>query len=106
VVTGCKGGGYESRSHDRLVYVTICLIGHQVEVQVKNGSMHYGIFHATNTDNDFGIVLKMARLIKDAREIEGEETQDLHLAEERGLHFHENFDIDEETRFSSVTRGK
>ncbi|XLU53868.1 hypothetical protein S245_048516, partial [Arachis hypogaea] len=40
------------------------------------------------------------------REIEGEETQDLHLVEERGLHFHENFDIDEETRFSSVARGK
>ncbi|QHN94863.1 polyadenylate-binding protein-interacting protein 3 isoform X2 [Arachis ipaensis] len=246
-VTGCKGGGYESPSHDRLVYVTTCLIGHQVEVQVKNGSMYSGIFHATNADNDFGIVLKMARLIKDgslkgqkssaepvskapskiliipakelvqviakgvavtrdglpselhhdmhqeimvdslishsrhvelgrelkpwvpdedvpqcpelentfdgpwnrgwdqfetnealfgvkstfneelyttklekgprtrelekqalriAREIEGEETQDLHLAEERGLHFHENFDIDEETRFSSVARGK
>ncbi|KAL2968371.1 hypothetical protein AAZX31_15G026800 [Glycine max] len=41
-----------------------------------------------------------------AREIEGEETQDLHLAEERGLHLHEDFDIDEETRFSSVYRGK
>ncbi|KAF7843567.1 polyadenylate-binding protein-interacting protein 3-like isoform X1 [Senna tora] len=41
-----------------------------------------------------------------AREIEGEETQDLHLAEERGIHLHENFDIDEETRFSSVYRGK
>ncbi|XP_061364007.1 polyadenylate-binding protein-interacting protein 4-like isoform X2 [Gastrolobium bilobum] len=40
-----------------------------------------------------------------AREIEGEETQDLHLAEERGLH-RDNIDIDEETRFSSVYRGK
>ncbi|KAJ1424501.1 LsmAD domain [Sesbania bispinosa] len=41
-----------------------------------------------------------------AREIEGEDTQDLHLAEERGLHIHKDFDIDEETRFSSVYRGK
>ncbi|KAK7294408.1 hypothetical protein RJT34_17297 [Clitoria ternatea] len=244
-VTG-KGGNYESPSRDRLVYLTTCLIGQQVEVQVKNGSIYSGIFHATNTDKDFGIILKTARLTKDgslegqrsgvefvskapsktliipandlvqvvakdvavsrdglcdeshydmhhqeimvdsvisqsrhveigrelqrwvpdeddpqcpelentfdghwnrgwdqfetnemlfgvkstfdeelyttklekgpqmrelekqalriAREIEGEETQDLHLAEERGL-FHD-FDIDEETRFSSVHRGK
>ncbi|KAK7325091.1 hypothetical protein VNO77_29167 [Canavalia gladiata] len=246
-VTGSKSCTYESPSHDRLVYVTTCLIGHQVEVQVKNGSVYSGIFHATNADKDFGIILKMARLTKDgslrgqksgaefvskppskiliipakelvqviaqdvaitrdglpdesphdihqeimvdslisqsrhvelgrelqrwvpdeddpqcpelenifdghwnrgwnqfetnetlfgvkstfneelyttklekgpqtrelekqalriAREIEGEETQDLHLAEERGLHIHEDFDIDEETRFSSVYRGK
>ncbi|XP_047175974.1 polyadenylate-binding protein-interacting protein 3-like isoform X2 [Vigna umbellata] len=246
-VTGSKGGNYDNPSHDRLVYVTTCLIGHQVEVHLKNGSTYTGIFHATNTEKDFGIVLKMARLTKDglsrgqksgaefvskppmkiliipakdlvqviaqdvaiardglpneshqdmhqeimvdslisqsrhvelgrelkpwvpdeddpqcpelenifdghwnrgwdqfetnealfgvkstfneelyttklekgpqtrelekqalriAREIEGEETQDLHLAEERGFHLHEDFDIDEETRFSSVYRGK
>ncbi|WJX74618.1 Polyadenylate-binding protein-interacting protein 3 [Trifolium repens] len=247
VVTGIKDGSYESSSHDRLVYVTTSLIGQQVEVQVKNGSIYSGIFHATNTDKDFGIILKMARLTKDAslqgqksgaefvikapskiliipaeelvqviaqgvavtwdglpsepqhdryqeimvdslisqshhaelgrelkpwipdeddpqcpelenifdghwnrgwdqfetnktlfgvkstfneelyttklekgprtrelelqalriaREIEGEETRDLHLAEERGLHLDEDFDIDEETRFSSVYRGE
>ncbi|KAK2425135.1 polyadenylate-binding protein-interacting protein [Trifolium repens] len=247
VVTGIKNGSYESSSHERLVYVTTSLIGQQVEVQVKNGSIYSGIFHATNTDKDFGIILKMARLIKDAslqgqksgaefvikapskiliipaeelvqviaqgvavtwdglpsepqhdryqeimvdslisqshhaelgrelkpwipdeddpqcpelenifdghwnrgwdqfetnktlfgvkstfneelyttklekgprtrelelralriaREIEGEETRDLHLAEERGLHLDEDFDIDEETRFSSVYRGE
>ncbi|KAL5082665.1 hypothetical protein RYX36_011086 [Vicia faba] len=247
VITGIKDGSYESPSHDRLVYLTTCLIGQQVEVQVKNGSIYSGIFHATNTGKDFGIILKMARLTKDAssqrlkpaaefiskapskiliipakelvqiiaqgvavtrdglpsehhhdryqeimvdslisqahraevgrelkpwvpdeddlqcpelenifdgqrnrgwdqfetnkalfgvkstfneelyttklekgpqtrelevqalriaREIEGEETRDLHLAEERGLHFDEDFDIDEETRFSSVDRGK
>ncbi|KAJ1407124.1 LsmAD domain, partial [Sesbania bispinosa] len=246
VLPGSKGGRYESPSHDRLVYLTTCLIGHQVEVQVKDGSIYSGIFHATNTDRDFGIILKMAHLTKDgssqgqrsgvefvskalsktliipakelvqviakdiavsrddipseshydmhqeimvdsvisqsrhvergrelqrwvpdeddpqcpelenifdgpwnrgwdqfetnemlfgvkstfnedlyttklekgpqmrelekeairiAREIEGEETRDLHLAEERGL-YHDNFDIDEETRFSSVYRGK
>ncbi|XP_014500982.1 polyadenylate-binding protein-interacting protein 3 [Vigna radiata var. radiata] len=246
-VTGSKGGNYENPSHDRLVYVTTCLVGHQVEVHLKNGSTYSGVFHATNTEKDFGIILKMARLTKDglsrgqksgaefvskppmkiliipakdvvqviaqdvaiardglpneshqdmhqeimvdslisqsrhvelgrelkpwvpdeddpqcpelenifdghwnrgwdqfetnealfgvkstfneelyttklekgpqtrelekqalriAREIEGEETQDLHLAEERGFHLHEDFDIDEETRFSSVYRGK
>ncbi|KAF8388763.1 hypothetical protein HHK36_025443 [Tetracentron sinense] len=246
VVNGIKVGGYESPSRDRLIYLTTSLIGQHVEVQVKNGSIFSGIFHATNAETDFGIILKMARLTKDgpfrgqkpisdfvskapsktliipakdlvqviakgvsvtedgltnglqrekrqdimidsfiskshfvdlerelepwtpdeddpqcpelenifdgtwnrswdqfqtnealfglkstfdeelyttklekgpqtrdlerealriAREIEGEETQDLHLAEERGLHFHDNFDIDEETRFSSVFRG-
>ncbi|MED6161157.1 Polyadenylate-binding protein-interacting protein 3 [Stylosanthes scabra] len=245
-VTGSKSGTYESPSHDRLVYVTTCLLGHHVEVQVKNGSIYSGIFHATNTEKDFGIILKVARLIKDsslqgqtssvetvskatsktliipakelvqviakdvavtrdgqpseshydvhqdimvdsvisqsrhvemgrelqrwvpdddypqcpelenifdgswnrgwdqfetnktlfgvnstfneelyttklekgpqmkeleqkalriAKEIEGEDTHDLHLAEERGR-YHDNFDIDEETRFSSVYRGK
>ncbi|XP_019436523.1 PREDICTED: polyadenylate-binding protein-interacting protein 4-like isoform X5 [Lupinus angustifolius] len=246
-VSGSKGGSYESPSHDRLVYITTCLIGHQVEAQVKNGSIYSGIFHATNADKEFGIILKMVRIVKDgslrgqksgveffgkapskiliipakelvqviakgvavtrddlpseshhdmhqeimvdslisqsrhvdlgrelkpwvpdeddpqcpelentfdghwnrgwdqfetnetlfgvkstfneeiyttklekgpqtrelerqalriAREIEGEDTQDLHLAEERGLHIHENLDIDEETMFSSVYRGK
>ncbi|KAG2379988.1 Polyadenylate-binding protein-interacting protein [Vigna angularis] len=241
IVTDSKGVGYGSPSHDRLVYLTSCLIGQHVEVQVKNGSIYSGIFHATNTDKDYGIILRMACLTKDgslqgqrsgfskapsktliipsndlvqviakdvsffrddqtsaphydmhheimvdsvisqsrhvetgrelqrwvpdeedpecpelenifdgpwnrgwdqfetnkmlfgvkstfneelyttklekgpqtrelekqalriAREIEGEETQDLHLAEERGLY--NNFDIDEETRFSSVYRG-
>ncbi|XP_042484590.1 polyadenylate-binding protein-interacting protein 4-like isoform X2 [Macadamia integrifolia] len=245
-LNGGEVGGYGSPSRDRLIYLTTCLIGHCVEVQVKNGTIFSGIFHATGAEKDFGVILKMARLIKDgsftgqkslsdssskppsktliipakelvqiiakdvplssdgstnglqlekrqdimtdtlisqshyvdlerelgrwtpdeddpqlpelenifngtwnrnwdqfetnealfgvkstfdeelyttklergpqmrdlereasriAREIEGEETQDLHLAEERGFCFHEDFDIDEETRFSSVFRG-
>ncbi|KAJ1697354.1 hypothetical protein LUZ63_005866 [Rhynchospora breviuscula] len=39
-----------------------------------------------------------------AREIEGEDTDDLHLAEERGINFLNNLDIDEELRYSAVTR--
>ncbi|TYI24359.1 hypothetical protein ES332_A06G228900v1 [Gossypium tomentosum] len=246
-LSGGKTGGYESSSRDRLVYMTTCLIGHMVEVHLKNGSIYSGIFHATDAEKDFGIVLKMARLVKDgtlqgnkavtefiskaptkiliipakelvqviakdvavtsdgfaselqhekqqevlidsvisqsrhvglerelepwvpdedypqcpelenifsgswnrnwdqfetnqklfgvkstfneelyttklergpqtrelekeamriAREIEGEETRDLHLAEERGLDLHDNFDIDEEMRYSSVYRGR
>ncbi|KAK9923701.1 hypothetical protein M0R45_032106 [Rubus argutus] len=62
---GSKAGNYESPSRDRLVFVTTCLIGHHVEVQVKNGCIYTGIFHATNADKDFGIILKMARMTKD-----------------------------------------
>ncbi|KAL3528598.1 hypothetical protein ACH5RR_007920 [Cinchona calisaya] len=238
-------GVCQSASRERLVYLTTCLIGHQVEVQVLDGSVFSGIFHATDAEKDFGIILKMAHLTKDgsrgqkkisdsinkppsntviipakelvqviakgvpvtreglanelqrekqqellidssisqsrrvemerelerwvpadddpvcpelenifdghwdrswdqfqanetlfgvkstfdeeiyttklekgpqmkelerealrvAREIEGEDTHDLHLAEERGLQLHENFDVDEEIRFSSVLRG-
>ncbi|XP_009372375.2 polyadenylate-binding protein-interacting protein 3 isoform X1 [Pyrus x bretschneideri] len=64
-LTSSKSGNSESPSRDRLVYMTTCLIGHNVEVQVKNGSVYYGIFHATNAEKDFGIILKMARMIKD-----------------------------------------
>ncbi|KAL9232031.1 hypothetical protein vseg_007180 [Gypsophila vaccaria] len=245
VTSVSKGEGHESSSRDRLVYLTTCLIGLHVDVHVKNGSVYSGIFHATNADKDFGIILKMARLTKEvpfrgkksgsdsvskapsrtliipahelvqvvakdvpitrdglsselqgegqqdimldsyisrsrhvdvgrelepwipdedapqrlelenifdspwtgrswdqfkaneslfgvkstfneelyttklpprtreleeeakriAREIEGEETYDLHLAEERGIYPHANFDIDEETKYSSVFRG-
>lgn len=61
VFTGTKGGGYESPLRDRLVYLTTCLIGHQVEVQVKNGSIFSGIFHATNADKDFGMVQEITQ---------------------------------------------
>ncbi|KAK1416909.1 hypothetical protein QVD17_26028 [Tagetes erecta] len=245
IQTGNKGGT-ESPSRDRVVYVSTCLIGHQVEVQVIDGSWFTGILHATNAEKDFGIILKMARATKAgssrgqknisdsvqkppsktlivpakelvqilaksvsvtrdvmmhefqndqphdimidstishsrhvdldrelqpwvpdddnqecpeldntfdrhwnrgwdqfeanatlfgvkstfneelyttkldrgpqmrelekealrlAREIEGEDTQDLHLAEERGINFHDKFDLDEETKYSSVFRG-
>lgn len=49
------GQSKDGSSHDRLVYVTTCLIGQQVEIQVKNGSIYSGIFHATDTDKDFGM---------------------------------------------------
>ncbi|XP_011040052.1 PREDICTED: polyadenylate-binding protein-interacting protein 4-like isoform X4 [Populus euphratica] len=239
-----KVGVYESPSRERLIYLTTCLIGHPVEVQLKNGSVYSGTCYTTNVEKEFAIVLKMARLIKDvsfrgpkaefvskapsrtlilpgkevvqviakdvsvtvdgmsnepqhakqqeimidsyisqprqveverelepwipdkddpqcpesenifdghwnrgwdqfetnemlfgvkstfdeelyttklergprmkewereavriAREIEGEETRDLHLAEERGINLHESCNIDEETRYSSVYRG-
>ncbi|KAF7087751.1 hypothetical protein CFC21_090915 [Triticum aestivum] len=57
--------GHANPSRDRLVYVMTQIIGHHVDVHVKNGSVISGIFHATNTDKDFGIILKMAQPIKD-----------------------------------------
>ncbi|XP_028547722.1 polyadenylate-binding protein-interacting protein 3 isoform X1 [Dendrobium catenatum] len=53
-----------SPSSDRLIYVSSCLIGLHVEVHVKNGSTFSGIFYSVNA-KDFGIILKMAQLIKD-----------------------------------------
>ncbi|XP_062219067.1 polyadenylate-binding protein-interacting protein 4-like isoform X2 [Phragmites australis] len=58
--------GHASHSRDRLIYVLTQLIGHPVDVHVKNGSVFSGIFHATNSDKDFGVVLKMAQVIKDS----------------------------------------
>ncbi|KAL3679895.1 hypothetical protein R1sor_022851 [Riccia sorocarpa] len=57
--------GADKPLHDRLVFMAMCLIGQNVEVQLKNGSYYSGIFHTANMEKDFGIVLKMARLIKD-----------------------------------------
>ncbi|KAF7076965.1 hypothetical protein CFC21_081562 [Triticum aestivum] len=39
-----------------------------------------------------------------AREIEGEDTEDLHLAEERGLYLDEDLEHDEEIKYSAVRR--
>ncbi|XP_019058353.1 PREDICTED: polyadenylate-binding protein-interacting protein 3 isoform X2 [Tarenaya hassleriana] len=55
----------EDPSRDRLVYLATCMIGHPVEVQLKNGSLYSGIFHAADVEKDFGIILKMACLIKE-----------------------------------------
>ncbi|RZC49417.1 hypothetical protein C5167_017845 [Papaver somniferum] len=57
--TTTEGGGDGGKiGHDRLIYVVTCLIGQQVEVYVKNGSVFSGIFHSTNAasdDKDFGM---------------------------------------------------
>ena len=53
-MSGNRSVGYGSPSRDRLVYVSTCLIGHQVEVQVKSGAVYSGIFHSTNAEKDIG----------------------------------------------------
>uniref|UniRef100_A0A0C9RMX2 TSA: Wollemia nobilis Ref_Wollemi_Transcript_9924_2981 transcribed RNA sequence n=1 Tax=Wollemia nobilis TaxID=56998 RepID=A0A0C9RMX2_9CONI len=62
---GGRGGEPERTRNDRLLHITMRLIGQLVEVQVKNGSIYSGIFHTANIDKDYGIVLKMAHLTKD-----------------------------------------
>lgn len=54
-IPGQKGDS-EIPSRDRLVYITACLIGHQVEVQMLDGSVFSGILHATDTVQDFGML--------------------------------------------------
>ncbi|KAG0454508.1 hypothetical protein HPP92_023800 [Vanilla planifolia] len=63
-VNGGKTVQLSSSSRDRLTYISSCLIGLHVEVHVRNGSVFSGIFCTVNS-KDFGIVLKMAQLIKD-----------------------------------------
>ena len=53
-LTGIKVGGYETPSRDRLIFSFASIIGHNVEVQSKNGSIYSGIFHGTNCEKDFG----------------------------------------------------
>lgn len=62
---GGKAGTTINPSRDRLIYVISYLLGLRVEVHVRNGSIISGIFHATNAEKDFAIVLKMAQVIKD-----------------------------------------
>ncbi|GLT49697.1 hypothetical protein SLA2020_232370 [Shorea laevis] len=59
--TKCTAGGKVGcPSHDRLVYLAACIIGHPVEVHVKNGSIFTGIFHATDAERDFDIICYFA----------------------------------------------
>jgi hypothetical protein len=50
-----RRGGFGRALNDRLLFMTACLIGQPVEVQVKNGSIFSGIFHATNAEKDYGL---------------------------------------------------
>ncbi|KAF2615508.1 hypothetical protein F2Q70_00009968 [Brassica cretica] len=59
-----EDGSLKRHSRDSLVYLTTCMIGHLVEAHLKNGSIYSGIFHAADVKKDFGIVLKMASLVK------------------------------------------
>ncbi|PIA50936.1 hypothetical protein AQUCO_01100036v1 [Aquilegia coerulea] len=67
---GCKTRDVSSSSSsssalkDALLFTTICMIGSPVEVQVHDGSIYSGIFHTACFHNDYGIVLKKAKIIK------------------------------------------
>ncbi|XP_024384480.1 uncharacterized protein [Physcomitrium patens] len=65
--------GGSKGAHDRLVYMYTCLIGQHVEVQKIDGHVYSGIFHTGVFDKDFGVIVKMARLVKEgALSTEGE----------------------------------
>ncbi|KAL7217967.1 hypothetical protein ACSBR2_011233 [Camellia fascicularis] len=49
---------------DALLFTTMCIIGLPVDIHVKDGSVYSGIFHTACVENDYGIVLKKARMIK------------------------------------------
>lgn len=59
-----KAGGSLSPSHDRLVYFSTSLIGHNVEVQVKNGSIYSGVYHTANPNKDMGKFFLMLMWLK------------------------------------------
>ncbi|VVA97565.1 unnamed protein product [Arabis nemorensis] len=63
--TDGDAGSLGSSLRDRLVYLATCKIGHHVEAHLKNGTVYSGIFHAADVEKDFGIILKMASLIRD-----------------------------------------
>ncbi|KAF8082154.1 hypothetical protein N665_0845s0012 [Sinapis alba] len=50
--------------NDTLFIATMCIIGLQVHVHVKDGSVFSGLFYTASFDNGFGIVLKNAKLTK------------------------------------------
>ncbi|KAF3603065.1 hypothetical protein F2Q69_00034142 [Brassica cretica] len=60
--------GYERKLEDdknsTLLIATMCIIGLQVHVHVKDGSVFSGLFYTASVDNGFGIVLKNARITK------------------------------------------
>ncbi|KAL6199354.1 hypothetical protein ACLB2K_029138 [Fragaria x ananassa] len=49
---------------DALLFATMCIIGLPVDVHVKDGSVYSGIFHTASEENEYGIVLKKARMTK------------------------------------------
>ncbi|CAN7109963.1 unnamed protein product [Brassica rapa subsp. narinosa] len=59
--------GFERKLEDdnsTLLIATMCIIGSQVHVHVKDGSVFSGLLYTASVDNGFGIVLKNARITK------------------------------------------
>ncbi|CAH8337011.1 unnamed protein product [Eruca vesicaria subsp. sativa] len=50
--------------NEKLLIATMCIIGSQVHVHVKDGSVFSGLFYTASFDNGFGIVLKNAKMTK------------------------------------------
>ncbi|KAI8557601.1 hypothetical protein RHMOL_Rhmol04G0022500 [Rhododendron molle] len=61
---GQESSAAPSSLNDALLFTTMCIIGLPVDVHVKDGSIYSGIFHTACVENDYGIVLKKARMTK------------------------------------------
>ncbi|KFK27089.1 hypothetical protein AALP_AA8G332500 [Arabis alpina] len=53
-----------SSLNEALLISTMCIIGLQVHVHIEDGSIFSGIFYTISLDNEFGIVLKNAKITK------------------------------------------
>ncbi|CAH2077826.1 unnamed protein product, partial [Thlaspi arvense] len=53
-----------SSLNEALLVATMCIIGLQVHVHVRDGSVFSGILYTASLDNGFGIVLKDAQIVK------------------------------------------
>ncbi|KAL0696473.1 hypothetical protein Bca4012_063653 [Brassica carinata] len=62
---GGKVGSVDISSRNPFEYLATCHIGHHVEVHLKDRSVNSGVFHAADVENNFGIVLKIACLIRE-----------------------------------------
>lgn len=49
---------------EALLFATMCIIGLPVDVHVRDGSVYSAIFHTASVENEYGIVLKKARMTK------------------------------------------
>ncbi|KAK7860543.1 polyadenylate-binding protein-interacting protein 4 [Quercus suber] len=49
---------------EALIFATLCIIGLPVDVHVRDGSVYTGIFHTACVEEEYGIVLKNARMTK------------------------------------------
>ncbi|PIM99291.1 hypothetical protein CDL12_28216 [Handroanthus impetiginosus] len=62
--TGALAAATSVTLGDALLFTTMCIIGMPVDVHVKDGSVYSGIFYTASIDEEYGIVLKKARMIK------------------------------------------
>eukprot|EP00959_Pyramimonas_sp_CCMP1952_P230452 4817611-Pyramimonas_sp.AAC.1 len=54
--------------HERLIFALQSLIGHNVRVQLKNGSVYTGVFHTAPVDREVSVVLHMAYLMHESKD--------------------------------------
>uniref|UniRef100_A0A2P2K1Q8 Polyadenylate-binding protein-interacting protein 4-like isoform X4 n=1 Tax=Rhizophora mucronata TaxID=61149 RepID=A0A2P2K1Q8_RHIMU len=50
--------------NEALLFATMCMVGFPVDVHVRDGSVYSGTFHTASLADDYGIVLKEAKLTK------------------------------------------